>query len=134
MLVFRQIQLLYFYLFYRYFFGDQPANKHPTYYFRTSINIEDPNEFSYFTFNLHVDDAAIVYVNGNEIIRDGFRDDEIVNYNTYAPSNGKEGVFDTFEVEASAFSSGENIRLRALLMKKHVMRGSAQEALLLLLR
>ena len=90
-------------------FGDQPANKHPTYYFRTSINIEDPNEFSYFTFNLHVDDAAIVYVNGNEIIRDGFRDDEIVNYNTYAPSNGKEGVFDTFEVEASAFSSGENI-------------------------
>ncbi|MDA7681924.1 CotH kinase family protein, partial [Verrucomicrobiales bacterium] len=90
-------------------FGDQPANKHPTYYFRTSINIQDPNEFSYFTFNLHVDDAAIVYVNGNEIIRDGFRDDAIVNYNTYAPSNGKEGVFDTFEVEASAFSSGINI-------------------------
>ena len=90
-------------------FGSQPANKHPTYYFRSSINIQDPNEFSYFTFNLHVDDAAIVYVNGNEIIRDGFRDDAIVNYNTYAPSNGKEGVFDTFEVESSAFSSGENI-------------------------
>ena len=58
---------------------------------------------------MHVDDAAIVYVNGQEIIRDGFSDSDIVNYNTYAPSGGKEGVFDAFEIPANAFSAGTNL-------------------------
>ena len=90
-------------------YGPQPSNKYPTYYFRTSINIEDPKEFSHFNFSLHVDDAAIVYINGNEIIRDGFPENTLVTYETYAPSSGKEGVFDTFEVSPNAFSSGENL-------------------------
>ena len=90
-------------------YGPQPSNKHPTYYFRTSINIDDPKEFSNFKFNLHVDDAAIVYINGNEVIRDGFPENALVTYQTYAPSSGKEGVFDTFEVSSDAFYSGENL-------------------------
>ena len=90
-------------------YGPQPSNKYPTYYFRTSINIDDPKEFSHFNFSLHVDDAAIVYINGNEIIRDGFPENTLVTYETYAPSSGKEGVFDTFEVSPNAFSSGENL-------------------------
>jgi hypothetical protein len=90
-------------------FGSQTSNKHPTYYFRKTINIDDPDQFSHFVFNMHVDDAAIVYVNGQEIIRDGFSDSDIVSYNTYAPSGGKEGVFDTFEVPANAFSEGRNL-------------------------
>ena len=32
-----------------------------------------------------------------------------MTYETYAPSSGKEGVFDTFEVSPNAFSSGENL-------------------------
>ena len=90
-------------------YGPQPSNKYPTYYFRTVINIDDPKSFSHFTFNLHVDDAAIVYVNGKEVIRDGFPENTIVTYQTYAPSSGKEGVFDSFNVDAEAFSSGENL-------------------------
>ncbi|MDB4721077.1 lamin tail domain-containing protein [Verrucomicrobiales bacterium] len=90
-------------------FGSLASEKHPTYYFRKIINIEDPEQFSQFVFNLHVDDAAIVYVNGQEILRDGFSDSDIVNYNTYAPSGGKEGVFDTFEIPANAFSEGTNL-------------------------
>ena len=67
-------------------FGPLASEKHPTYYLRKIINVDDPAEFSQFIFNLHVDDAAIVYVNGQEILRDGFPDSTIVNYNTYAPS------------------------------------------------
>jgi hypothetical protein len=90
-------------------FGAQASNKHPTYYFRKTINIDDPDQFGHFVFDMHVDDAAIVYVNGQEILRDGFSDSDIVNYNTYAPSGGKEGVFDTFEIPANAFSEGTNL-------------------------
>ena len=96
-------------------FGNQASNKHPTYYFRKTINIDNPDQFSHFVFDMHVDDAAIVYVNGQEILRDGFSDSDIVSYNTYAPSGGKEGVFDTFEVPANAFSEGTNLIAICLL-------------------
>ena len=73
------------------------------------MNIPDPELIDQFIFRMHVDDGAIVYVNGQEVLRDGFANGLVVNYRSYASSNGNEGTFDAFNVEPDSFIAGENI-------------------------
>jgi len=50
-------------------FGGNANNKTPSYYFRTTFNMDDVNIFSTLQALLKVDDGAVVYLNGNEIWR-----------------------------------------------------------------
>ena len=90
-------------------YGPNASNKYPTTYFRKTVNIPDPELIDQFIFRMHVDDGAIVYVNGQEVLRDGFANGLVVNYRSYASSNGNEGTFDAFNVEPDSFIAGENI-------------------------
>ena len=90
-------------------FGGINNDRHETTYFRRGIHIEDPSMLDYIEFGLHLDDGAVVYVNGSEVIRDGFNPDSVVTYDTLADSSGNEGVFDRYRISPSLFLPGENI-------------------------
>ncbi len=64
-------------------YGDNPENKYPTTYFRTYIEISDPSIFQSLTLRLKRDDGAIIYMNGQEIVRSNLPS-ETVYYDTYS--------------------------------------------------
>jgi hypothetical protein len=63
-------------------YGDDIQNKHITYYFRKTFEIES-STFREIFVKLRYDDGAIVYLNGNEIGRRNLADEEI-SYQTLA--------------------------------------------------
>ncbi|MFT5105000.1 MAG: hypothetical protein ACI9UA_000618, partial [Pseudoalteromonas tetraodonis] len=90
-------------------YGGASTDRHETTYFRSLVNIEDPELIEYFDFGLHVDDGAVVYVNGVEVIRDGFNLATAIAYDVLADSSGNEGVFDRFKISPSFFQAGDNL-------------------------
>jgi hypothetical protein len=50
-------------------FGDRTDYKHITYYFRKEIEIGDLSRYDNFQLKLMIDDGAVVYVNGQELMR-----------------------------------------------------------------
>jgi hypothetical protein len=58
---------------------------------------------------LHLDDGAVIYVNGTEVIRDGFDPDTVIAYDVLSDDSGNEGIFDSFRISPSFFVAGENI-------------------------
>ncbi len=90
-------------------YGGVNNDRHETTYFRRLLNIEDPASLDYIEFRLHVDDGAVVYLNGTEIIRDGFDPDTVIAYDVLADASGNEGVFDRFRISPSLFQPGENL-------------------------
>jgi beta-glucanase (GH16 family) len=50
-------------------YGDDPANKYLTTYFRRSFSVPDPAAIAGLTLELRQDDGAVVYLNGSEIYR-----------------------------------------------------------------
>ena len=66
-------------------FGTNASNKYITTYFRKSFSIINPLDYS-LILDLIRDDAAIVYLNGNEVYRNNLPSGTI-NYNTLAIEN-----------------------------------------------
>jgi hypothetical protein len=64
-------------------FGDNPDNKHITYYFRNHFEVIDPKKLGDLQLKLFIDDGAVVYMNGIEAIRWNMPDGEI-SYTTRA--------------------------------------------------
>ncbi|MGK0186400.1 MAG: hypothetical protein ACI9R3_002183 [Verrucomicrobiales bacterium] len=89
-------------------YGDDLGDKHITTYFRTSVTIDDLSLIESFVVTMNVDDGAVVYVNGEEVVRDGFDSDTIVGFMTPADSAGNEGVYDPFEIPVTHFVNGSN--------------------------
>ncbi|MCA9212661.1 MAG: PQQ-binding-like beta-propeller repeat protein [Planctomycetales bacterium] len=56
---------------------DSDANNYPTYYFRKSFEIDDPNAIKPLVVRLIKDDGAIVYLNGEEVVRDNMPDGKV---------------------------------------------------------
>ena len=73
------------------------------------MNIPDPDIYETFTFKLHIDDGALVYINGVEVIRDRFNPGTAVSFSTLADQAGNEGTFDDFVVPSEAFAAGANV-------------------------
>jgi hypothetical protein len=89
-------------------FGEESGNKNPTTYFRTSVSLDAvPTEVE---LELLVDDAAVVWVNGNEAYRTNLPDGDI-SYGTYglsAASGSNETDYESAELDPSLFVAGEN--------------------------
>lgn len=83
----------------------------PTAYFRTTLEITDVNLLKSVTFRLLLDDAAVVYVNGQEAFRDGFNPGTVVTHNSFADfvETGNETSIDDFEVNPGLFVEGVNV-------------------------
>ncbi len=70
-------------------YGDLPvtslASSRIGYYFRKTVNITNPLQYSNFTMNIRRDDGIVVYVNNLEVYRNNMPSG-IINYNTPAAS------------------------------------------------
>ncbi len=85
-------------------FGD-PANKYMTTYFRTTVNVDKLNDYTALEVYIHVDDGAVVYINGTETFRRGIEDGAAVGYNTAGKFKSKE---ETFQIPVTALKVGLN--------------------------
>lgn len=86
-------------------FGDED-DKHITTYFRTSVNVDQLSNYSALEIYIHVDDGAVVYINGTETFRRGIANGVVVDYKTGAKFKQKE---ETFNIPVTALKTGVNI-------------------------
>jgi hypothetical protein len=87
------------------------AGRHTATYFRRTIEIPDPENFSSFTAGLIRDDGAIVFLNGTEVWRNQMPEGP-VDFTTIADasaSGSNERDFQIFDIPAGLFVAGENI-------------------------
>lgn len=93
-------------------FGNDPAKKHRTTYFRKTFEIDDAGRFASLSLRLMSDDGAVVYLNGREVGRDGFPDEVgVVTAETLAAgrSGASEGELRTFSVPSALLNGGVNV-------------------------
>ena len=88
-------------------FGPTSTDKYRTTYFRKSINIDNPQAYSNFTFNVERDDGFVLYVNGTEVGRNNMPAG-IPNQSTFAVWVTEDSVV-TVIVPNTAFSVGNNV-------------------------
>lgn len=95
-------------------YGDSPvttltANKR-TYFFRNTVNIANPSQYSGFTVNLRRDDGIVVYLNGTEVYRNNMPSGTI-SYITRPSSTCSDDGSSilTFNLPASGFLNGNNV-------------------------
>lgn len=92
-------------------YGPSSSNKFITTYFRHTLNVANPAAYQTLTFRLLVDDGAIVYLNGTEIIRRNLPLGE-VTYQTLAPvaiGGTDESTFASYIIPASLLVPGDNL-------------------------
>lgn len=91
-------------------YGSNSSAKYITTYFRKSINVSDPSQYSNFTLNVKRDDGIVLYVNGVERYRNNMPTGTI-SYTTAASTaiadDGATWVTST--LASSAFSTGTNV-------------------------
>ena len=91
-------------------FGPDPDDKYITTYFRRTIDIDLESLPDSVVFGLMRDDGALVYVNGQEIIRSNMPEGEI-DYLTFSESTvsgSAETTFYTYSVSKDVFVDGLN--------------------------
>lgn len=92
-------------------YGPNSSAKYPTTYFRHTFNVPNPSAYQGLTVNLLVDDGAVVYLNGTEIIRRNLPL-TAVNYRTYALAAvdaAAETTFYPYNVSATLLQAGDNV-------------------------
>jgi hypothetical protein len=84
----------------------------PTFYFRRHFELEiDPNEVTYFEYSTVIDDGAVVYINGNEILpRIGMEEGVDIYFSTFANRFvGNADYEGPFSIPSSFFEKGDNV-------------------------
>ncbi len=82
-----------------------------TAYFRHPFTVADATGFTQLTIRLLIDDGAVVYLNGTELVRDNLPDGSITastNAGSYV-TGGAQSRFVEFTVSAAALRSGDNV-------------------------
>lgn len=87
-------------------YGGNASAKFPTTYFRKTINIANPSQFFGYKCTLVKDDGVVIYLNGNEVFRDGVPANQ--DYTTFANKTTGNPETIIFGIPASAFVSGAN--------------------------
>ena len=89
-----------------------PADaKHATTYFRTTFEVKDLSALDGLLLKLVRDDGAIVYINGQEVVRDNMPEGDIT-YQTFAAASvggADEKTFHTHEIGKDSLVKGENV-------------------------
>ena len=90
-------------------YGEDASNKRPTYYFRTTFNLDTtPAVDDVFSIDFQVDDGVIFYVNGVEV--GAYNCTSGAKYASYAQSYaGNYALVGNLEVPASLLRKGENV-------------------------
>ncbi|MFT4666797.1 MAG: hypothetical protein ACI9XB_003764 [Gammaproteobacteria bacterium] len=82
-----------------------------SYYFRKKVDIVDVSQLNSLYLNMIHDDGAIVYVNGQEVLRTEMMPLGTINHNTSARQSINDKIqndFFTYKIDPSYFVSGEN--------------------------
>lgn len=106
-------------------YGGSSSNKSITTYFRKTFNVSELQLSGQFYVHLLKDDGAVVFVNGQEILRSNMpagQVDALTEAET-AISGEAEDVFTTYPVNREFFSKGENI----LAVEVHQRNGSSSD-------
>jgi hypothetical protein len=92
-------------------YGPDSNNKYPTTYFRHTFNIPDNGVYRNFLLKLKRDDGALVYVNGQEVMRSNFStnnyDYQAYSYTTVSSSN-EPNIYQKL-IDTSYFQGGSNV-------------------------
>jgi hypothetical protein len=88
-------------------FGGNGSKKYPTAYFSKKVNITDVDKKSGFRVFFDLDDAGIVYVNGQEVGRSAIAAGCTPSFNLIGDTYSDMPVY--FDVPASYFVEGENL-------------------------
>ncbi len=92
-------------------YGSSSSNKHICYYFRKTFSVTDPNVNPALKISLLRDDVAVVYINGNEVVRSNMPSGNIL-FNTVASSTiagSSEDIFNEYNISSSVLNMGENV-------------------------
>lgn len=91
-------------------YGSNSSNKYPAYYFRKKFSLTDKDRFTSYRISLKVDDGAVIYINGKEFYRFNMRENETVNFNTYAFTDvPSEKAQIELAIDPAFLQSGENV-------------------------
>ena len=92
-------------------YGSDPNQKYITSYFRKTFPISDIENINTLTLELLRDDGAIVYLNGNEIVRSNMPG-SVISYNTLASdyvSGENEKIFHKYLFNPDYLLEGDNL-------------------------
>tara|TARA_B100001250_G_scaffold372144_1_gene357428 strand:- start:4823 stop:6190 length:1368 start_codon:yes stop_codon:yes gene_type:complete len=90
-------------------YGTNPNRKRATVYFRQTFEVDAVELIEKMTFKLLRDDAAAVYVNGEQVYRDSNLL-QTARHTTYATSTiVDESAYATFEVAGGSLTNGKNV-------------------------
>lgn len=92
-------------------YGSNSNNKYPTTYFRKTINVTNPSQFSQLTLGLVRDDGAVIYLNGVEVARSNMPAGTIGYTSTASTAVGgtDETATYTFSIPSNALVQGNNL-------------------------
>jgi hypothetical protein len=92
-------------------FGPNSASKYITTYFRHTFQVADPALIASLSLKLLVDDGAVVYLNGEEVVRKNLPAGEISHLTlaSLAVGGTDESTFTTFNLPASGLLPGDNV-------------------------
>jgi len=88
-------------------YGPDPDEKHRTTYFRKRFHVEDPSLYSGLRMQVWRDDGIIIYMNGEEILRNNLST-SYVGFDSTALSEIKEKNYLEITLPATLLESGEN--------------------------
>ena len=92
-------------------YGPSSSNKYRTSYFRKTLTVANPAQFSQLTLGVVRDDGAVVYINGVEVARSNMPLGAIT-YDTTAASSANDAAeyqLFTFSIPSSALVIGQNL-------------------------
>jgi hypothetical protein len=106
-------------------YGLDPSDKYITTYFRHTFTVDQPGDFTKLNFYLLRDDGAVIYLNGQEVVRSNLPTGKI-NYKTVTVLTMNlviENMFHLYQSDASALVSGTNV----LAVEVHQGGGSSSD-------
>ncbi|SVA05369.1 uncharacterized protein METZ01_LOCUS58223 [marine metagenome] len=106
-------------------YGPDEDQKYITTFFRHTFGLNDPDDIQTLTIRLKRDDGAIIYLNGNEILRSNMPP-EAVSFDTYAStavSGDDEDTFFEWMLSSSNIMNGENV----IAVEVHQISGSSSD-------
>ena len=92
-------------------FGGSGSNKHITTYFRRRFHLDSPSDYSDLKASLLLDDGAVLYLNGTEVLRDNLPTGTI-EFSTRANSavgGSDETTFFEWTLDETQLVAGENV-------------------------
>jgi VCBS repeat-containing protein len=91
-------------------FGPDASNKYPTTYFRHTFNATNVSSIGNLTLALKRDDGAAIYLNGNEIVRDGLIPSATFSdYALNSVGGDDELTFFGFDIDPTFLVDGTNV-------------------------